>query len=137
MCRDPELMPGFDELAKALRQPLLKVFPPALLGRMVTVPYLPLSDEVMGDIVRLQLDHVATRISERHQVSFSYDPDVISLILGRCTEPESGGRMIDAILTNTLLPDISNGLLRRVLASESTSTVHVGVGNGSLTYTYT
>jgi type VI secretion system protein VasG len=136
MCRDTELMPKFDELAKALRQPLLKVFPPALLGRMVTVPYLPLSEAVMGDIVRLQLDHVAARISERHRLSFSYDPGVISLILSRCREPESGGRMIDAILTNSLLPDISSGLLRRVLASETTGAVHVGVGNGALTYAF-
>jgi type VI secretion system protein VasG len=136
LCRDPELMPGSDELAKALRQPLLKVFPPALLGRMVTIPYLPLSDAVMGDIVRLQLGHIATRVSERHQLTFSYDPSVINLILSRCTEPESGGRMIDAILTNTLLPDISSGLLRRVLASEPTTAVHVGVADGALTYTF-
>ncbi|HEX4173538.1 MAG TPA: type VI secretion system ATPase TssH, partial [Acetobacteraceae bacterium] len=132
----PELMPSYDELAKALRQPLLQVFPPALLGRMVTVPYLPLSDAVMEQIVRLQLGHIATRISERHQLSFSYDPGVISLILSRCTELESGGRMIDAILTNTLLPDISGGLLRRVLASEATAAVHVGVENGALTYAF-
>ena len=55
MCRDPELMPEVDEIAKALRQPLLKVFPPALLGRLIVVPYLPLSEAVMTDIVRLHL----------------------------------------------------------------------------------
>jgi type VI secretion system protein VasG len=137
MCRDPELMPGFDELAKALRQPLLQVFPPALLGRMVTVPYLPLGDAVLGDIIRLQLGHIAARISQRHQLSFSYEPAVVSLILSRCTEPESGGRMIDAILTNALLPEISSGLFRRLLASEPTRAVHIGVAHGALTYTFT
>ena len=78
----------------------------------------------------------AKKVISRHRLSLSYDPSVISLILDRCTEPESGGRMIDAILTNTLLPDISNGLLRRVLASEPTTSVHVGVEDGALSYTF-
>ena len=47
MCRDPELVPEIDEIATALRQPLLKVFPPALLGRLIVIPYFPLSDAVM------------------------------------------------------------------------------------------
>ena len=104
MCRDPELLPAPDEVAKALREPLLKVFPPALLGRLLVIPYVPLSDAVMGSIIRLQLGRVAARIGERHKVAFSYDDAVVKLIASRCSEPESGGRMIDAILTNTMLP---------------------------------
>ncbi len=136
LCRDPELLPDIDEIAKALREPLLKVFPPALLGRLIVIPYLPLSDEVMAQIVRLQLGRIAARISARHGVPFSYDQDVVRLITGRCTEPESGGRMIDAILTNTLLPDISGALLARLLAGESIERVHVGADNSGLTYSF-
>jgi ATP-dependent Clp protease ATP-binding subunit ClpA len=97
-------------LAKALREPLLKVFPPALLGRLVTIPYYPLSDEMIGEIVRLQLGRVEKRILDNHKVPFSYDDEVVKLMVSRCTELESGGRMVDAILTNTVLPAISAGV---------------------------
>jgi type VI secretion system protein VasG len=136
MCRDPELMPEIEEIAKALREPLLKVFPPALLGRLIVIPYLPLSDAVMAGIISLQLGRIATRVSARHGVPFTYDQDVVGLIASRCTEPESGGRMIDAILTNTLLPDISGALLGRLLAGEPIARVHVGANGAEFTYSF-
>jgi type VI secretion system protein VasG len=130
MCRDPELTPEPDEIAKALREPLLKVFPPALLGRLIVIPYYPLSDAVMGDIIRLQLGRIATRIEEHHNVPFTYDDAVVKLIASRCTEPESGGRMIDAILTNTMLPAISGAFLERMLEGKPIARVQVGVNEG-------
>jgi len=136
LCRDPELVPEPDEVAKALRGPLLKIFPPALLGRLVVIPYYPLSDAVMADIIRLQLDRIAARIAERHRVAFSYDADVVTLIASRCTEPESGGRMIDAILTNTMLPAISAAFLGRMLAGEPISAVRVGAADGEFAYDF-
>lgn len=111
LCRDPDLAPEPEGLAQALRQPLLKVFPAALLGRLVTIPYCPLSDAMIGMIARLQLDHIGKRIANRHGVPFTYDDAVVTLITERCTEVESGGRMIDAILTNTLLPALSEKFL--------------------------
>jgi type VI secretion system protein VasG len=125
MCRDPELMPEPDAIAKALRDPLLKVFPPALLGRLIVVPYYPLSDEMMARIIRLQLGRIAARVAEHHAVPFTYDEAVVDLVASRCTEPESGGRMIDAILTNTMLPAISAAFLQRVLDGGSIERVHV------------
>jgi type VI secretion system protein VasG len=136
MCRDPELMPEVEEIAKALRQPLLKVFPPALLGRLIIIPYLPLSDAVMGDIISLQLNRIASRVTLRHGVPFTYSEDVVRLVASRCNEPESGGRMIDAILTNTLLPDISGALLSRLLAGEAVARVHVDVDDGAFSYAF-
>jgi type VI secretion system protein VasG len=136
LCADPELMPEPAEIAKALRQPLLKVFPPALLGRLIVVPYVPLTDAIMADIIRLQLGRIASRVAARHLVAFSYDPAVVDLIAARCTEPESGGRMIDAILTNTMLPDMSRGFLDRMLAGESVTAVHVGAGDGAFKYDF-
>jgi type VI secretion system protein VasG len=136
MCRDPELMPDPEEVAKALRAPLLKVFPPALLGRLIVIPYYPLSDAVMGDIIRLQLRRIADRIAERHKVPFTYDEDVVKLIASRCTEPESGGRMIDAILTNTMLPAISGAFLERMLEGAAVARVHVGVTDGEFAYAF-
>src|SRR5690606_5909687 len=104
LCKDPQLMPSPEGIAKALREPLLKVFPPALLGRIVTIPYYPLSDEMVSSIARLQLRRIEKRIVQNHEVPFVYDDEVVKLIVSRCTELESGARMIDAILTNTLLP---------------------------------
>jgi type VI secretion system protein VasG len=136
MCRDPELMPEIEEIAKALREPLLKIFPPALLGRLIVIPYLPLSAAVMVGIINLQLGRIASRVTRRHGVPFTYGQDVIDLIAARCTEPESGGRMIDAILTNTLLPDISGAFLKRMLDGEPVTRVHVGVDEGGFTYAF-
>jgi len=137
MCADPELVPEPEEIAKALREPLLKVFPPALLGRLLVIPYYPLSDKVMGDIIRLQLGRVVSRIGARHKVVMTYDDATVALIASRCTEPESGGRMIDAILTNTMLPQLSSVFLTKMLDGETISTVHVGAGGGELTYAFT
>jgi type VI secretion system protein VasG len=136
MTRDPELMPDIEDIAKALREPLLKVFPPALLGRLIVIPYLPLSDEVMKSIIKLQLGRITARVTERHGVPFTYDQSVVDLVASRCNEPESGGRMIDAILTNTMLPDISGGLLNRMLTGEPVARVHVGVNEAGFTYSF-
>ncbi|MDD2730225.1 type VI secretion system ATPase TssH [Malikia sp.] len=136
MCSDPELMPDAEGLGKALREPLLKVFPPALLGRLVVLPYYPLSDAMIRVIARLQLGRVAQRVEQNHQVPFSYDEAVVGLIASRCTELESGGRMVDAILTNTLLPTISEEFLRRLLEGKPATRVHVGVKASDFSYEF-
>ncbi|NJA06522.1 type VI secretion system ATPase TssH [Methylococcaceae bacterium WWC4] len=134
LCKDPDLMPEPEGIAKALREPLLKVFPPALLGRLVVIPYYPLSDEMIGAIARLQLNRIKKRVEESHKVPFSYDDEVIKLIASRCTELESGGRMIDAILTNTVLPKISEEFLIRMMEGTPIERVHVKVEDGEFGY---
>jgi type VI secretion system protein VasG len=136
MCKDPALLPEPDGIAKALREPLLKTFPPALLGRMVTIPYYPLSDEMIGNIARLQLRRIAKRINESHKIPFTYDDAVVKLIVSRCTELESGGRMIDSILTNTLLPVISKELLTRMMENKPVTRVATSVVNGEFHYDF-
>ena len=134
LCKDPDLMPDAQGMATALREPLLKVFPPALLGRLVVIPYYPLNDEMIGAIARLQLSRIAKRVQENHRVPFTYDDAVVRLIASRCTELESGGRMIDAILTNTMLPRISEAFLRRMLEGKSIDKVHVSVEANDFQY---
>jgi type VI secretion system protein VasG len=136
MCKDPALMPEPEGIAKALREPLLKVFPAALLGRMVAIPYYPLSDEMIGNIARLQLKRIAKRINESHKIPFTYDDAVVKLIVSRCTELESGGRMIDSILTNTLLPVISKELLTRMMESKAVTRVATSVVEGEFHYDF-
>ena len=136
MTRDPELMPQPEDIAKALREPLLKVFPAALLGRIQTVPYFPLSDEMLGNIIRLQLGRIKKRIAENHKAEFTHSEDVVKLIASRCTEIESGGRMIDAILTNTILPKLSEEYLRRTMEGHALKKVDIGVANGDFEYVF-
>jgi type VI secretion system protein VasG len=136
LCANPGRMPEQSKIAEALREPLLQVFPAALLGRMVTIPYRPLSDEMIGSIVRLQLDRIAKRVAENYSVPFTYDSAVVDLVTSRCTELESGGRMIDAVLTNTLLPEISRELLMRTLDGKPLQKVAVGASNAEFTYTF-
>ncbi len=136
MCQDPDLMPDADGLAKTLREPLLKTFPAALLGRLIVVPYYPLSDEVVGKIARLQLSRVGRRVRESYGVDLTYDDAVIDLIVSRCTELESGGRMIDAILTNSVLPQISEELLTRMMEGRPIARVRIEVENGAFAYLY-
>jgi type VI secretion system protein VasG len=136
MCKDPELMPDPEGIAKALRDPLLKKFPAALLGRLVVIPYYPLSEAMLGNIVRLQLGRIAKRVTEHHRIPFNYDDDAVKLIVSRCTEVESGGRMIDAILTNTVLPAISREFLTRTMAGAALSGVRLGVADGDFSYRF-
>ena len=95
-----------------------RCFPPALLGRIVTIPTYPLSDEMLGGIVRLQLDRIGKRIARTTTPSFVYDDAVVDHIVSLCNDPDSGGRMIDNIITNTLLPALSREFLKRSLAKE-------------------
>ncbi|MDO8376939.1 MAG: type VI secretion system ATPase TssH [Aquabacterium sp.] len=136
LCKDPELMPDPEGMSKALREPLLKVFPPALLGRLVTIPYYPLSDEMLGKIVQLQLGRIKKRVEGRYKIPFTYGSDLVKLVVSRCTESESGGRMIDAILTNTMLPDISREFLQRLMEGRPITGVDVQVRDGNFDYRF-
>ena len=136
MCRDPELMPDPEGIAKALREPLLKKFPAALLGRLVVIPYYPLNDVMLASIVRLQLGRISRRVEDHHRIPFTYDDAAVSLIVSRCTEVESGGRMIDAILTNTVLPEISHEFLKRTMEGMALKSIRLNAVDGRFEYQF-
>src|SRR5215204_963844 len=127
LCADPETKPEPEALTEAIRPELLKVFKPALLGRMVVVPYYPISDDVMREIIKLQLDRVRRRLAENHGADFSYDESVVAEVANRCKEVESGARNVDHILTRTLLPEMSGEFLARMGAGLGISRVAVSV----------
>lgn len=136
LCDDPELMPEPDAIAKALREPLLKEFPPALLGRLVVIPYFPLSDEMILAITRLQLARIQKRIEAAYGIPLTVDDAAVELIRQRCIEVESGGRMIDAILTNTVLPEISREFLTRMMEDKPITAVCVSETDGQFSYQF-
>ncbi len=132
---DPETTPSADGLAKALKPELNKIFKPAFMGRLVTVPYFPLRDEAMKQIVTLKLSKIQRRIRDNHKIELTYDPAVVAEVAKRCTEVESGARNVDNILTNTMLPDVSRYLLGRMAERQKPAAIHVSVGeNGAFTY---
>ncbi len=132
---DPETTPSPEGLAKALKPEMNKIFKPAFMGRLVTVPYFPLRDEAMKTIVTLKLAKIQRRIRENHKIELTYAPEVVAEVAKRCTEVESGARNVDNILTNTMLPDISRYLLTRMADRQKPSAIHVSVAdNGTFTY---
>jgi type VI secretion system protein VasG len=125
---DPEAM------AVSLRPALLKVFPPALIGRLVTIPYYPLSSDMLAGIVRLQLGRIGKRLSENHKAAFVYDDAVVEHIVGQCNDPDSGGRMIDNIITNSMLPALSRAILNLQLEKKPLTEAKVSVEEGNFAY---
>jgi type VI secretion system protein VasG len=133
---DPKYREDSEMLAQALRPELLKVFPAALLGRIVSIPYHPLSNKMLGGIVRLQLDRIGRRIRENHEAVFAYDETVVDHIVSLCNDPDTGGRMIDNIITNTLLPALSREFLKRSLAREKLKEAKVSIEKDDFAYAW-
>jgi type VI secretion system protein VasG len=121
-----------NELAVAMRPALLEVFPPALLGRIVAIPYYPLSTEMLDNIVRLQLGRVAKRMRDNHKAVFEYGDDLVEHIVRQCDDPNTGGRMIDNIVTNSLLPLLSREILGAYLEQREFAHARVTVADGGL-----
>ncbi len=128
LCADPDTRPLPDGIAETIRPELVNVFPAALLGRMIVVPYYPIAGEVLQAIIRLQLARIARRVRENHAAALEYGEELVQAVAKRCTESESGARNVDAILTRSILPAVSGEILRRMAAGEPFRRVAVGVG---------
>jgi len=133
---DPKFREDSEALAQQLRPELLKIFPAALLGRIVSIPYYPLSRKMLAGIVQLALDRIGRRIRENHDAKFSYDQAVVDHIVSMCNDPDSGGRMIDNIINNTLLPAMSREFLKRSLAKEELQEAIVTIEDGDFAYSW-
>ena len=128
---DPETAPGPEALVKALKPELNKIFKPAFLGRMVIIPFFPVRDEALKQIIRLKLAKIVRRLHETHKVKLAFEDALIQEVANRCTEVESGARNVDNILTNTLLPEISKQILGKMAAGEKMETITVSIGPDS------
>jgi len=136
MCKDPELLPTQDALEKAMRGPLVKVFPDALLNRLLVVPYFPISKDILRQIIDLNLRRLEKRITENNKIPFSYDASVRELVAQRCTELERGARLVDATITNQLLPELGREMLSRLADGREPKRVQLGVANNEFTYAF-
>ncbi|MBL8572771.1 MAG: type VI secretion system ATPase TssH [Hyphomicrobiaceae bacterium] len=136
LARDPAHRPDAEALQAALRPELLKVFPPALIGRLVPIPYYPLSPDMLSGIVRLQLGRIGKRVHDNHGAAFVYDDAVVDHIVAQCNDPDSGGRMIDNIITNTLLPALAREFLKKSLDKQEITEARVTIENGDFAYAW-
>jgi type VI secretion system protein VasG len=136
MTQDGKTGADLEELTASLRAPLLKVFPAALLGRVVTIPYYPLSETMIEAIAGHKLRGIARRLEVGHGAELVIGEGVMDTIKARCTEIESGGRMIDAILTNTLLPELSRQVLNRKLEGADLTRVTVTGSDAGFAYAF-
>jgi len=136
LSRDPKYRDDPEQLGQRLRPELLEVFPAALLGRIVTIPYFPLSSAMLDGIVRLQLGRIVQRIRDNHGASLVYTDAVVEHIISKCNDPDSGGRMVDNIITNTLLPALSREFLKKSLAKEEITQARVTIENGDFAYAW-
>ncbi|KIN75129.1 ATP-dependent Clp protease ATP-binding subunit [Sulfitobacter noctilucae] len=136
MAEAGETTPDLDELEAALKPFQLDVFPPALLGRIVSIPYFPLGREVLTGITKLKLGAVERRLKGAHGAAITYADGVIEHIVEQCRDPDSGGRMIDNIITNSILPDLSRQVLSRMVSGAPFETVEVRVADGGFDYVF-
>jgi type VI secretion system protein VasG len=134
LCADPETMPNDDGLLAAMKPELNKIFKPAFLGRMLIVPYFPVRDEALKQIIRLKLGKIQRRLLETHKVTMTYDDLLLNEVASRCTEVESGARNVDNILSNTMLPEMSRQILGRIADGELIEKVDISVADGKMTY---
>ena len=130
-----EELPDTDALAELLRPTLYKAFKPAFLGRMKVVPYYPISDDVLAEIITLKLGRIRDRVAINHKATFQWDNALVESVLARCTEVDAGARAVDHILNGTLLPQIAESVLTRMAEGGSVEKIKVGVGkNGEFKY---
>lgn len=122
----PADVPTPDQLAQLIRPQLVKHFKPAFLGRLTVVPFYPIPDDVLANIIRLKLEHIKRRVGENHQAEFRFDDSLVEAVLSRCTEVDSGARNVDTILNGTLLPEIAGTVLARMAEGRPISAIKVG-----------
>ena len=124
--------PSAEALGSALRPVLLRHFPAAFLGRLIVVPYRPLGPAQIEGIIRLKLARIQERFAATRQGELTYDEIVVKTIAARAGETESGARTVDAVLTHSLLPELSGCILDRIAEGAAAGNAHIGVGpNGA------
>jgi len=127
LVREAESPPQVQHLVAVVRPIISRKFSPALLGRLVVVPYVALSRDHIREIVRLKLEGVQKRIRENHMAELTFEPELVDVLASKCTESEGGAREIDQILTQTFLPELSGRILECMAEGGEFEKIHVTV----------
>jgi len=136
LCETLKSPPGPEALERAMRGSLIKVFSDALLNRLVVIPYYPISRETLDRIIRLQLGRVGRRVEENHRVTFTYEESVPDLIARRCSELERGARMVDSLITASILPTVGKEVLGRLTEGGAIGRVHLDTKDDDFIFSF-
>jgi type VI secretion system protein VasG len=133
--KTPQAMPDAGALVEGLRPLLYKAFKPAFVGRTKVVPYYPLHDDVLADVIRLKLGRIAARVKANHQADMTFDEALVEAVLSRCTEVDAGARAVDHVLNGNLLPQVADSVLQAMVDGRSIERIRVGVSErGDFTF---
>jgi type VI secretion system protein VasG len=119
--------PDVPEIAAEVKPMLVAHFKPALLARMTTIVYLPISHDALGKITRLKLDALMDRLKKSQRIEATYTDEMVESIAKRCKEVDTGARNIDHILRATLLPQLSSAILERMAEATPTKKLQIGI----------
>ncbi|WP_248803769.1 type VI secretion system ATPase TssH [Pseudomonas sp. MWU13-2100] len=122
MCEEGQ-RPTAEALEQAIRPALSKHFKPALLARMRVVPYYPVGGAVLRELIEIKLGRLGERLSRR-QLAFSHCQALVDHLAERCTQSDSGARLIDHLIDSHLLPLIADRLLEAMVTDENLKHVH-------------
>lgn len=127
----PEV-PPLDAVVNAIRPALSKHFKPALLGRMTIVPYLPMTNAVLKEIVRIKVDALVARMLASQKLRVTYEPSILGELAARCAESEAGARNVEHVLSSSLYPELAKVLLQRVASGEPLARLHLRLSEEGL-----
>ncbi|ROM56919.1 ClpV1 family T6SS ATPase [Pseudomonas canadensis] len=132
LCENGE-RPSAEVLEETIRPVLSKHFKPALLARMRVVPYYPVGGSVLRELIEIKLGRLGERLNSR-QLDFTYCQSLVDHLAQRCTQCDSGARLIDHLLDLHVLPLVADRLLDAMATGESLKRVHATLdGNASVT----
>ena len=126
--------PTAEQLIEQLKPSLYKQFKPAFLGRMRIVPYFPLHDDLLVQIIDHKLRKITDRLKHQYETDVIYSDDLIELILSRCIEVDSGARNIDNILNSSVLPALATEILVALAEQKLPKIIQIDVKDDQITY---
>jgi type VI secretion system protein VasG len=129
--RDEGNEPALAEISEAIKPTLSAHFKPALLARMTMVPYLPISQDALGDITRLKLDGLLSRLRNNQRIDATYTDEMVEAIAKQCTQVDTGARNIDHILRASLLPMLSSRILEKMAEGTMPKRLQIGIDENS------
>ena len=115
--------PTAEVLEATIRPVLSQHFKPALLARMRVVPYYPVGGPVLRELIEIKLGRLGERLARR-QLAFSFCQALVDELAERCTQSDSGARLIDHLLEQHVLPLVADRLLDAMAQGESLQRVH-------------
>ena len=129
-----EAWPTAENLAEQLKPSLYKQFKPAFLGRMRIVPYFPLHDDLLIQIIHHKIKKITSRLEKQYQTKVQYSEELVELLLSRCTEVDSGARNVDHILNASILPALATEILMALAADHLPKVIQIDVKDDEITY---